>query len=250
MKNIQLKGILTFFLLCFVLSGCEKKSTDLFPYEEEVLMNVEEPDIIDEYIYPVRPGTEAWSNLRTETERFNAMQLPDSILQSISTWGLIRTCFNLPAYGYWGAFDDYSGAVNGLFARFNGFTELFSREDLIGKLLFTYRHLDFNELDNPIKYSWAELIIGSDKFISFLDKKQRIYLVSVALYKYKLECKNPEISMQSAIYIMGNVMFNDGYKPFTDYCALKKEYAYGGFASKFNSPYDKIEEYAKKYIDY
>lgn len=248
MRNIQFKGALTLILLGFTLNGCEK-SVDQFPYEEEVLMNVEKPNIIDDYIYPVRPGTEAWSYLRTESERFNAMQLPDSILQTISTWGLISTCFNYPAYGMWGAFEDFSGYMNGLSERFNGLKELFARDNVRGTLLYTYRHLDLKEFDNLIKLSFAELIIGSDKFVSLLDRKQKIYLVSVALSKYGEESNNPDISMGSAIFVMGNVMLNAGYQPFIDYCALKKEYAYGGFLSKFNSPADKIEEFAKRFIE-
>lgn len=248
MKIIQFKRTLTLVLVCFILSGCEKKSIDGFPFEQEVLMNLNKPAIIDEYIYPIRPGTEAWSNLVTETDRFNAMQLPDSILQSISTWGLISTCFNYPAYGLWGAFNDISGYMNGLSERFNGLKELYARDDVTGILLYTYRHLDLEKFDNSIKLSFAELVIGSDKFVSLLDRKQKIYLVSVALSKYGEECNKPDISMGSAIYIAGNVMLGAGYQPFIDYCSIKKEYFYGGFLAKFNSPADKIEEYAKRFI--
>lgn len=247
MRNIQLKSTLTLILLGFTLNGCEK-SVDEFPYEEEVLLNVVKPNVIDEYIYPVRPGTEAWSYLRTENERFIAMQLPDSVLQTISTWGLISTCFNYPAYGFWSAYDNISGYMDGLSERFNGLKELFARDNVTGTLLYTYRNLDHKEFNNPIKFSFAELIIGSDKFISLLDKKQKIYLVSIALSKYGEESNNPDIGEGSSIFVMGNVMLNAGYQPFIDYCAVKKDYSYGGFLSKFNSPADKIEEFAKRFI--
>ena len=36
------------------------------------------------YNFPVRPGTETWSNLVTEEDRFSAMQLPEDQLVSMS----------------------------------------------------------------------------------------------------------------------------------------------------------------------
>ena len=46
------------------------------------------------YNFPVKPGTEAWNKLETETERLSALQIPENILKSMSTQDLIITCMN------------------------------------------------------------------------------------------------------------------------------------------------------------
>jgi len=43
-------------------------------------------------------GTSEWANLKTETERFEALQIPPELLKTMSTENLIITCLNYSAF--------------------------------------------------------------------------------------------------------------------------------------------------------
>ena len=40
--------------------------------------------------FPIKPGTEKWAKLKTEKERFDAMQIPKDILSQMSTKELVK----------------------------------------------------------------------------------------------------------------------------------------------------------------
>lgn len=235
---------------CFI-SSCNKDisedaNTDIFPFEAEILADIIKPENIDAYEYPITPGSPGWDTLNPH-ERFEAMQIPDSILQNMSTWGLVETCFNYPLYGVFTIMDDYSSYINGLSNSFNGLKELYSRNDVEKILLFSYRHLNVKNFENLLKLNFIELIVGCDKFTSQLDQNQCVFLVAVALEKANEQRNNLDISIPFSVFIMGNTMIHANYKPFVDYCVCEKECIYTGVLKKFNASEEKIEEFAKNY---
>jgi carbonic anhydrase len=50
--------------------------------------------------YPVKPGTKKWNELKTEKERINAVQIPDDVLDSMTTEDMVDACINFPLFGY------------------------------------------------------------------------------------------------------------------------------------------------------
>lgn len=254
MKNYQFILILASIMQCFI-SSCNKDisdaNTDIFPYEEEILAGIIKPENIDAYEYPITPGSPGWGTLKPH-ERSEVMQIPDSVLNNMSTWGLVETCFNYPLYGVFTIMDDYSSYINSLSSTgFNGLKELYSRNDVIETLLYSYRHLNIKnfENENSLKLNFIELIVGCDKFVSQLDENQCIFLVAVALKKADEQRNNLDISVPFSVFVMGNTMIHANYKPFIDYCAIEKEYMYGGVGKKFNASEEKIEEFAKDFTN-
>lgn len=81
------------------------------------------------YNFPVRPGTETWSNLVTEEDRFSAMQIPEDQLVSMSTQDLVITCMNYPAWLYFTAFNNPQDGIDINIHNFNGLQELMKRAD-------------------------------------------------------------------------------------------------------------------------
>lgn len=249
MRNqILLPAILLIISSCFL--SCKKESYSP-PTDDEILGNVVKPAITDEYIYPVKPGTPEWAALRSHDEMLNALQLPESVLQEISTWGLAQTCFKFPLWGDYSAQNNEALYIKNLPKSFNGLKELYSREDAPLVLLYEYRHLDFSKYSNPFEISFIELMIGSDTLISRFTNRQQLYMVSVAIEKANEHRKyfNSSIGPNS-YYIMANVMTHAGYKPFIDYCESANDAFLGEFVLFWGlgTPYDKIEEYAKEFV--
>lgn len=244
--------LLIFFILLvstFIIR-CKKES-DTLPSDVVILGNVLKPEIIDEYIYPVQPGTPEWAALRSHDEMLAVLQLPESVLQNISTWGLAQTCFKYPLYADYAAQNNQATYINSLAKSFNGLKELFAREDAPLVLLYEYRHLDFTKYSNPFKINFIELILGNDSLIKRFNKRQLVYLVTVALEQVKEHREYFDSSMApNSLYIMANVMTYAKYKPFIDYCKSTND----GFLGEFvlwwgiGTHYEKIEDYAKEFV--
>jgi hypothetical protein len=108
---------------------------------------------IDEpYGFPVKPGTEEWSKLKTEKERFSAMQIPEEILHDLSTNAIVISCINFPAFGFFGAYKNYQDGFIILATKFNGLKELAKRTDAGEYLIDIYEKAKDNGIENQ-KYT-------------------------------------------------------------------------------------------------
>jgi len=236
-------------ILGVLFTGCKKESNPP-PTDEEILGDVVKPAVIYKYVYPVRPGTPEWAALTSHDEMLDACKIPDSVLQTLSTWGLFATCIDYPLYGDYFAFNHQATWINDLSQSFNGLRELFSRTDAPQVLLYDYRYLDLEKNPSFLVRNYFELLIGCDASVSRMNNRQLLYLVAVALDKDKQQRvyfnnSHPPYS----VYIMANAMTHAGYKPFIDYCAAQKDINLGELTLwGFSATAEKIEEFAKRYI--
>ena len=53
-------------------------------------------DTHDAYIYPINGGTPRWQAFTTHDEMLKACQIPEGILSTMSTSGLVETVLNYP----------------------------------------------------------------------------------------------------------------------------------------------------------
>jgi len=244
---MSIQKILTIciLILCIQLIACKKKS-DSPPTDSEILGNIVKPEIIDEYIYPIQPGTPEWAALQNHEEMIEAVKIPDPVLHNISTWGLVETCFKYPLGGDCLLMDCPSSWINDLSTSFNGLNELFSRTDVSEILLYNYRYFDFNKYPNWIDWQYIELMIGCDAFVSKLNNRQLLYLVSLAIEKSQEQKEYLQPLLPNSFYIMANAMIHAGYKPFIDYC-ITQNYLQSGTYTYCNGE-EKFEEYAKDFI--
>jgi hypothetical protein len=245
-KSFVLTLVLTFGIF---LVECKKDSVP--PTDEEILGNIVKPEIIDVYIYPIRPGTPEWGTLTSYDQMLAAIKLPDSILHSISTWGLVMTCFNYPLSGDYFAHNNQVAYMNDLSQSFNGLKELFSREDISTILLYNYRHMDFSLYPSFIDRHFIELLIGCNAYLSKLNQRQLQYLVSVALEKANYQRAHFESSFPPYSYfIMANAMIHYGYKPFINYCSTNTENSSTEiFFWGINAEIGQIEKYAVAFVN-
>ena len=81
---------------------------------------------LNPYKFPLKPGDEGWKSLKTHVEKVNVIQIPDSILVSLTTGDLIQTCMNYPLFIDMFAFNSSQYGFNKIMNDFNGFKELFN----------------------------------------------------------------------------------------------------------------------------
>ena len=137
------------FISCILCWTCSQ-DTQNQNIEEEILTtryiagngffytNCPESPAIKSWDYPIKPGTEAWVQLKTHEAMVNACQIPDNILSSLSTKALTDICLQYPLLSNILAFNDLNDGINTLFDEFNGVRELFEREEASKELLDRY----------------------------------------------------------------------------------------------------------------
>lgn len=118
--------------------------------------------------YPVKPGSEKWGQLKDETERLNALQIPDSILNVIETEELVIACLNYPAAFHYTAYTDEHIGLQEVISNFNGLQELFNRNGAGKYLIEHYKNAGtygfiiidkrLNERYWPLRFLYIEFI--------------------------------------------------------------------------------------------
>ena len=88
--------------------------------------------------YPVKPGTEEWKKFQSNEEMVKACQVPESILQSLSTNELIDIYLRYPLLYDVFAFNNTDEGLDKLFSDFNGIRALYKRKDASDNLIKRY----------------------------------------------------------------------------------------------------------------
>ena len=143
------KNIAVFCIFCSIfifMVGCEKTITEA-------------------YQYPVVPGMEEWKKLKSLPEMAEACQIPEDILDCMTTEALIETVVNYPLFGNVFAYENRKTGLEHVKGYFNGLQELYERDDAIEKMETyigeNFRNLeDFNE---KFRKQFAELILNNIK---------------------------------------------------------------------------------------
>jgi hypothetical protein len=106
--------------------------------------------------YPIKPGTEEWKQYNTRQERVERLQIPTNELGTIETVELAKVCVNYPFYLDPWAYDQTWNGMKKLVSEFNGFSELFVRNDAFSALADLYNF--YNPKD--LRDSWSNLEKG------------------------------------------------------------------------------------------
>ncbi|MEA3306790.1 MAG: hypothetical protein U9Q34_03295, partial [Elusimicrobiota bacterium] len=203
MKNMKiLSGALGLTMSCSVLFAGQ--------FEEDInssMRNLEsiklEMDVplevaLDVYDFPVKTGTEEWKAFKNHKEMLKACQIPDTVLQKISTKGLLETVLNYPLF--WDIFA-YSGNFQQKFekmsAKFNGIQELFKRKDIGTELLKKYRYMnpagfEKDSSDEEIgeylfNFYEVEILLAQNDFRANLTEAQLVELKKEILAKDEIK---------------------------------------------------------------
>lgn len=202
------------FILAFLLISCSAQPI----YEKTT----------DAYEFPIRPGMEEWKAFRSHGEMLEACQVPESILKTMSTEGLVETVLSYPLSIDAFAYNDLQTGFDAVASQFNGIPELLSREDAATELLVKYRSIDII-VDNdwgPLetgeyilgKVAFTEILMAQDAIISKLNKTERSALLSEAV---NISAEKSQLAeaygTNSQIYttwIVARVLQHENYAPF------------------------------------
>ena len=155
-------------------------------------------NIIDEpYDFPLRPGMPEWANLKTGVEKLNALQIPEDILNRMTTRSLVETCLDYPMFMDIMANNfPLTEGIKFAIANFNGFTELLKRPDAYTYLSEKFLSFDPLAVNNeewsliekggytfrPIK---IELLLAQDAILESINYERKIILLNESLVKYE-----------------------------------------------------------------
>ena len=143
------------------------------PKDAEVTFLIDElhceiPNCEDAYDYPIKPGSEGWKQLKTREEMVAVCQIPDDILNNMSTEGLIESVLNNPLYGSIFLANVPQQGFNSFYDDFSSVQVLMQRSDLAEKLLDRYYQMNPSCEDN----NWPSLNgagSGNDRAFSMIE---------------------------------------------------------------------------------
>jgi hypothetical protein len=187
-----------------------KSSTECFPYTE------------DKYIYPVQFGSDEWAALTNE-EKENYSQVPQKVLTSISTYGLIQSLLDKPSLTLnYMTSDNISPVVTTerfVFSSHNSIPEFDKRKDRVEALISFYELSDcecIHDIGFGTQLVVLEMLFTRKSINDALNATQKKKIVSLLLDKYGQETSTG-FSCIGATTAMTVIMYRDDYAPVVSY---------------------------------
>ena len=169
------------------------------------LSDIARLSVVDKYEFPDISHLNDWQREDIMPLRFKALQIPDNVLATISTVGLLETCLEFPYLLNIICSNDYQhGFEQGLLAVFNGFRELMDRTDLVDALIIKYNQLQF-DVQNvgglslleigmfAYRHFVLEMIIAQDAVIKNMNGEQARTLFLLASERMEIKISYPDI---------------------------------------------------------
>lgn len=273
-KNTLMKTNKWIVLLLLVFCGCANdklniensnnkiKSED---YRLSISPGACFPEVSDKYVYPVVPGMEEWQQLESIDDAYKLCQLPDNVLKSISTPGLIDALIHAPLFTSFYMLSSNSSALKwcGYYDLFNSAKELFLRKDAGDALVAYYNLTCFDclesltgkESDMPAEVYQSEtyhrmmgleILFTRQEILDKIESVKKREAVTALLTNYEY---NPEYV--NGIFPMAYLMFADKYEPIMQYSRDHTEQfkpILEGFLYSFDQV-DLIVSFAKNFIN-
>ena len=172
--------------------------------------------------YPIKPGMEEWRQLKTTKEMVDVCQIPEYVLQDISTNDLMIVCLQYPPLFNVFAFNDKNDGLKRLFTDFNGIREFSKREDAVHALRKHYLSeiqvlLDkINKSPNPdfgyptLHISILEFLLGCSDFHIVSSTKDKKEVLESLFHGYLEKIKYPNyfrgIDFISNLFARANII--------------------------------------------
>ena len=219
--RMKTQSTLLFFLVFSILVSCTDQNDD------KDICIIKIPS--DTYIFPMTPYSSEWSNLDQE-EIWEINQLPYSIIESISTEGLLETCITFPYYGDIGLFDYHQNAFDYFISNFNGIYELINRDNSSNIIFERYQSMhpscvnnnypDFLGRGESVGMSFVsiEMILAQYSVLSRFESYQLKVLAKEALSKHDQKMSNEStntiFNLKFTLVICGRILEVENYQPF------------------------------------
>lgn len=154
--------------------------------------------------YPVKPGMGEWNKFESRPEMAEACNIPEAVIKDISTSSLLELCLNYPLIHDIMSFNFPQMGFAHVSSSFNGFSELFKRQD-VGTVLID-KYLLFNaeqvqEISSGIErglhiasLAIIELILSQEEVISKLTEDEKEMLINELVRNSHQKCYYPKIT--------------------------------------------------------
>jgi hypothetical protein len=138
--------------------------------------------------YPVKPGSEKWNALKTFEERVAACNIPEDIMNKLTTTALIEACMDYPIKSIFFIYNTPQISFDTYLENFNGVRHLNKRQDLkdilfkkLGKVEINYNTV--NEKTGLQLFGNFILlnVIAQDDFLNSCDIAQMNKLLNLSL---------------------------------------------------------------------
>ena len=211
-----------FLLMAVFITSCTDRDVDTN------CKTVSKP--VDTYNYPVKPGDPVWTTYKNGAERLAALQIPQEVLHTISTEGLIQTCIDYPGLGNLAlnVGVHVPHALQNMMTQFTGMIELTKRPDSGEKMLMRYSLMDpacilnydpnLVNIGFSLDFSAFEMMICYDEITKNMHIETKKKLIIQALDKVNKKSQHPEhyayYSFATSLYIPTKIMLQERYTPF------------------------------------
>lgn len=197
-----MKRLLLLLVLCFALNQAfaQQRTT---PYD-----------------FPVKPGTEAWKELKTGQAMADACAIPATVLKELTTEALAKTCLNYPLLNEIFFAGNIQKGMEAVIANFNGLTGLLARKDAATTLAGIYAKMNVTGAVGLLTeeeqgaftfgFTYVELLLAQPAMVKQLDSRQKTALAKDALAKYNSKNEQQKIfgafGLTTSAYLMAHIM--------------------------------------------
>ena len=212
------------FIVCaliFTVSRC--KSDPFKDVGDELSQNPLTRSGEQEWDYPVKPGMASWNNLVTEEERVAVLQVPESVLATLSPDDVVRLCVEFPSFGHFTAWNTPQEGFNVMLERYNILRHILLREDVGSSLIAAYkdasmtgfRTLPYSNEFWSLKLLYIELLLSQKEILQKITPGEKLELITEARSKLMEKVSNDDsASLPGVLFsvrIMATILDLEGY---------------------------------------
>lgn len=213
-----------FFLLSFlILFSCKKD-------KNSNCNCISISNAADRYIYPIKPGSVEWNAAGTAggiDSIYKLCQVPQNVLQSMSTMGVIQTLETNPTLFNMLLRDNKFFGRNEVLSRLNLAWELNKRSDAGEKISDYYNQknpccvekmtTDLEKGDFANNWYYFDMICTQDSLLEKLNLPAKKEFVKIVISKYNIQLLYPNTfgsSKTSSVLILSNILKAANYQPY------------------------------------
>ncbi len=231
MSLIKMVGVISFLLLV----SCEEEVKPCCDCNKITRA-------IDVYEYPIKPGTAEWASLKNGSEMLEVCQLPDSILYSISTYGLFISCLEFPIFNQINAYKSLQEGMDYFMENFNGMSELKKRKNDGEKTSELYKLMVISCYDTippnksallgayTFKFTHIEMLMAQPGILSSMNNAIIRDLFKEALIKYQQKKTHQNLygiyGLKTTSFLMLHIMKKMNYDPILNEITQNNELRY------------------------
>lgn len=156
--------------------------------------------------YPIKPGSEEWSNFIDYESKVNACQIPEIVLKTLSTEELFNLVLEYPLLNNIYVFNDVDEGIKRLFDNFNGIRELALRKNVSNLFTDSYEK-SMNKISPLLKnrlirleekgraiatITILETLSTSNYFMKNTSEEEKTKILHAISNGYKIKASIPE----------------------------------------------------------